>query len=115
MAYNKVRGSTSAALLDLDAIHGGQGIGYSAPQTFSTAGILSGLAAMLAGSGRNRAWYDRAPGAVLGATLALFAAIPAGRWVQRNVTTSSHVDGLRIAAVERLATAPVIRHRVTIA
>jgi len=51
---------------------------------------------------------------VLGTTLALILAVPAGRWMQQNVTTSPHVGGLRITGVTRLE-GPVLRHRVTIA
>jgi hypothetical protein len=80
----------------------------------ATAGILSGLAALAAGSGRNRSLWDRVPSAILGATLALIVAIPLGRWVQANVTTTNQVAGLRITSVARIADSPVVRHRVTI-
>jgi hypothetical protein len=80
----------------------------------ATAGILSGLAAFVAGSGRNRSLWDRVPSAILGATLALIVAAPASRWVQTNITTTGRVAGLRITAVTRLMGGPVIRHRVTI-
>ena len=66
-----------------------------------TAGMLSGLAATFAASGRNRSWADRIPASLLAATLALIVAVPAGRWMQENVTTSPHVDGLRITGVVR--------------
>jgi hypothetical protein len=80
----------------------------------ATAGILSGLAAFVAGSGRNRSLWDRVPSAILGATLALIVAAPLGRWVQANVTTTAQVHGLRITSVIRVADGPVARHRVTI-
>lgn len=78
-----------------------------------TAGMLSGLAAMFAASGRNRTWADRVPSSLLAATLALILAVPAGRWMQENVTTSPHVDGLRITGVVKQG-GPVTRHRVLI-
>lgn len=78
-----------------------------------TAGMLSGLAATLAVSGRNRSWGDRIPASLLAATLALIVAVPAGRWMQENVTTSPHVDGLRITGVIRQG-GPVTRHRVLV-
>lgn len=82
----------------------------------AAAGVLTGVAALVAGSGQKRSfWWDRLPSAILAATLALFAAMPLGKWLQENVTTSSQVAGLRIAGVERLAGTPVIAHRVTIA
>ena len=80
-----------------------------------TAGVLSGLAALFAGSGRNRSLWDRVPSAILGATAALLVAVPLGRWMQENVTTSSQVDGLRLVSVTRLTDGPVPRHRVTLA
>jgi hypothetical protein len=79
-----------------------------------TAGILSGLAAFVAGSGRNRSLWDRVPSAILGATLALIVAPPLGRWAQANITTTSQVQGLRITSVVRIADAPVVRHRVAV-
>jgi hypothetical protein len=80
----------------------------------ATAGILSGLAAFAAGSGRNRSLWDRVPSAILGATLALIVAAPAGRWVQANITTTGRVAGLRITSVARISGSPLVRHRVTI-
>jgi hypothetical protein len=79
-----------------------------------TAGILSGLAAFVAGSGRNRSLWDRVPSAILGATLALIFAAPLGRWAQANITTTGQVLGLRITSVVRISDAPVVRHRVAI-
>ena len=78
-----------------------------------TAGMLSGLAATFAASGRNRSWADRIPASLLAATLALIVAVPAGRWMQENVTTSPYVDGLHITGVIRQG-GPVTRHRVMI-
>ena len=78
-----------------------------------TAGVLSGLSVMLAASGRNRSWADRIPASLLAATLALIVAVPAGRWMQENVTTSPQVDGLSITAVVKQG-GPVTRHRVLV-
>jgi fructose-1,6-bisphosphatase/sedoheptulose 1,7-bisphosphatase-like protein len=78
------------------------------------AGMLSGLAALAAGSGRNRSLWDRAPSAILGATLALIVAVPLGRWAQANLTTTDQVEGLRIISVIKIADFPVTRHRVVI-
>jgi len=79
-----------------------------------TAGLLAGVAALVGGGGRNRSWWDRLPGAILGATLAMLVAVPVGRWAQENLTTSSDVSGLRIADVIALERKPVMRHRVVI-
>jgi hypothetical protein len=78
------------------------------------AGVLSGLAAFAAGSGRTRSLWDRVPSAILGATLALLVAGPVGRWAQANLTTTSRVQGLHIASVTRLTDARIMRHRVVI-
>ena len=80
-----------------------------------TAGMLSGLAAFAAGSGRNRSLWDRVPSAILGATLALIVAVPLGRWAQANITTTGQVQGLHITRVVKVADGPVVRHRVVIA
>jgi ABC-type phosphate/phosphonate transport system permease subunit len=79
-----------------------------------TAGMLSGLAAFVAGSGRNRSLWDRVPGAILGATMALIVAVPLGRWAQANITTTGQVQGLLITSVVKVADSPVVRHRVVI-
>ena len=79
-----------------------------------TSGMLSGMAVMAVTSGRKRSWSDRIPASLLAATLALIFAVPAGRWVQQNVTTSPHVEGLRIQGITRLKGGPVTRHRITI-
>jgi hypothetical protein len=80
------------------------------------AGMLSGVAALLAGSvGDDRSWMDRLPSAILGATVGLILAQPFGRWLQQNVTTSPEVDGLSVGAVTRLRDGPVVRHRVSVA
>ena len=79
-----------------------------------TSGMMSGMAVMLVAGGRNRSWADRIPSSLLAATLALILAVPAGRWMQENVTTSPHVEGLRIKSVTQLTGGPVVRHRVRI-
>lgn len=82
----------------------------------ATAGILAGVAALLAGSGHKRSfWWDRLPSAILAATVAILAAAPIGRWLQENVTTSCRVQGLRLAGIERIGDDPVVAHRVTFA
>jgi hypothetical protein len=80
----------------------------------ATAGVLAGVAALLAGGGQKRSfWWERLPSAVLAATLALLAAAPVGRWLQEHITTSSQVEDLRLAAIERVSDGPVVAHRVT--
>lgn len=79
-----------------------------------TAGVLSGVAAFVATSGRSRSLADRLPSAVLAATFALLAAAPAGRWAQVNLTTTPHLEGARLGDVRKLEGGPVTRHRVYI-
>jgi hypothetical protein len=79
-----------------------------------TAGVLSGIAAFVATAGRSRSWADRLPSAVLAATLALIAAVPAGRWAQENLTTTDDLRGVRVLGVKKLEGGPVARHRVSI-
>jgi hypothetical protein len=80
----------------------------------AVAGLLSGSAAWLMSSGRKRPWWDRLPGAILGATLALLIAPPVGRWAQENLTTSPDVAGLCVGEVVKLDRGPVTQHRVVI-
>jgi hypothetical protein len=77
-------------------------------------GLLSGGAAWLLSSGRKRPWWDRLPGAILGATFALMIAPPIARWSQENITTSPEITGLRVGDVVKLDRGPITRHRVVI-
>jgi hypothetical protein len=80
------------------------------------AAVLTGTAALLAGSGQRRSlWWERLPSAILAALVALFIAAPVGQWLQVAITTTPEVAGLRIRAIERLPRSPVAAHRVTIA
>jgi hypothetical protein len=108
-----VEQASAEALARLQAGESGLAVHPNCGTNLVTAGMLSGLAATLAVSGRNRTWADRIPASLLAATLALIVAVPAGRWMQENVTTSPHVEGLRITGVVK-QTGPVTRHRVLI-
>lgn len=108
-----VEGAAAEALGRLQAGESALAVHPNCGTNLVTAGVLSGLAATFAVSGRNRSWADRIPASLLAATLALIVAVPAGRWMQENVTTSPHVEGLRITGVVRQE-GPVTRHRVLI-
>jgi hypothetical protein len=110
---NVVEEAAEEAVSRLQAGESGLAVHPNCGTNLVTAGVLSGLAATLAVSGRNRSWGDRIPASLLAATLALIVAVPAGRWMQENVTTSPHVDGLRVTGVVRQG-GPVTRHRVLI-
>jgi hypothetical protein len=64
----------------------------------AVAGVLAGVASLIALGGRSRA--QGAPVAVMAALLAVVAAQPLGRLVQKHITTSPQLDGVRIIAVE---------------
>jgi hypothetical protein len=102
------------ALHRLQAGESGLAVHPNCGTNLVTSGIFSGAAAMLAVGGRNRSWADRLPSALLAATLALILAVPAGTWMQKNVTTSPMVDGLTITGVTKLGGGAVVRHRVAI-
>jgi len=65
----------------------------------AVAGILAGLASYLAIASRNNR-LDSLPGALLASMLAVLAAQPLGRLVQKRFTTSAELDGVRIVSVE---------------
>jgi hypothetical protein len=109
-----LRATAEEALARLQAGEAALAVHPNCGTNLATAGILSGLAAFVAGSGRNRSLWDRIPSAILGATLALIVAAPLGRWVQTNITTTDRVHGLNIASVTRITNGPMVRHRVTI-
>jgi len=67
----------------------------------AVAGLLAGLSAYVAVGGRNR--MESLPNAVMAAMLAVLAAQPLGRLVQKHFTTSPELDGVRIVSVDRLA------------
>ena len=67
----------------------------------AVAGLLAGLSAYVAVGGRNR--MKSLPNALIAAMLAVLAAQPLGRLVQKHFTTSPELDGVRIVSVDRLA------------
>jgi hypothetical protein len=109
-----LRSAADEALARLKAGEKGLAIHPNCGTNLVAAGILSGVAALVAGGGRRRSVWDRVPSAILGATFALMLAAPAGRWLQANVTTEGDVDGLEIASITRLAGGPITSHRVAI-
>ncbi|MFQ6019123.1 MAG: DUF6391 domain-containing protein [Dehalococcoidia bacterium] len=64
----------------------------------AVAGILAGMASALALGSRSR--LERLPNALAAAMLAVLAAQPLGRLVQKYYTTSPDLDGLEIVSVE---------------
>ncbi|HEY8490231.1 MAG TPA: DUF6391 domain-containing protein [Dehalococcoidia bacterium] len=65
----------------------------------AVAGLLAGLASVLAMGGGNRA--NRLPNAMTAAMLAVVAAQPLGRLVQKYVTTSPDLADVEVAEIRR--------------
>jgi hypothetical protein len=69
---------------------------------FVAGGLLAGLAAWLGllGVKRNaRSQLERLPMVILLSTLALLFSPTLGAWLQRNVTTTSHLQGLEVIRI----------------
>ncbi|MBI2864514.1 MAG: hypothetical protein HYX94_08130 [Chloroflexi bacterium] len=73
-------------------------------------GILAGVASLLALGGKQR--NDRLSRAILAATGALVLAQPLGRLVQKHVTTSAKVDGVKISRILRNGNSRWVIHKV---
>ncbi len=63
----------------------------------AVAGVMAGLASTLSAGNRNR--WERLPTVLLASMLAVLAAQPLGRLLQKYVTTSPDVTGLRIVDI----------------
>ncbi len=63
----------------------------------AVAGILAGLASTVSAGNRNR--WERLPGVLLASMLAVVAAQPLGRWLQKYVTTSPDLRDVEIVGV----------------
>jgi hypothetical protein len=76
----------------------------------AVAGVLAGLASMLAIGNRGR--LERLPNVLAAAILAVVGAQPLGRLVQKHVTTSADVGGLEIVGVSRRGGGVLSLHKV---
>jgi hypothetical protein len=76
----------------------------------AVAGILAGLASLLALGNRSR--WERLPNVLMAAVVAVVGAQPLGRVVQRYVTTSADVQGLEIVGVTAAARGLAPLHKV---
>ena len=61
------------------------------------AGVLAGLASTVSAGNRSR--WERLPGVLLASMLAVVAAQPLGRWLQKHVTTSPDLRDVEIVGV----------------
>jgi hypothetical protein len=76
--------------------------------------VMAGTAAFGATLGRPRSKWDRLPLALMAATLAAIAAQPLAHKIQERITTTSEVEGLYIATVERQERGKLLAHKVVI-
>jgi len=79
----------------------------------AVAGVLAGFASLFAMGGRSR--LDGIPGVIMAAMLAVLAAQPLGRLVQKHLTTSPELEGLRIVSVEPMGRRFPNLHKVSTA
>ena len=63
----------------------------------AVAGVLAGLASTVSAGNRSR--WERLPAVLLASMLAVLAAQPLGRWLQKYVTTSPDLRDVEIVAV----------------
>jgi hypothetical protein len=73
-------------------------------------GLLAGLSSLLALGSRSRA--ERAPSVLLASLLAVTAAQPVGRLIQKHVTTDPDLSDTEIVEVKEGGRGPVHYHRV---
>jgi hypothetical protein len=66
----------------------------------AVAGIMAGLASLLSAGG-NRSRWEKMPMALLASMLAVIAAQPMGRWLQKRLTTDADLRDIEIVGVRR--------------
>jgi hypothetical protein len=76
----------------------------------AVAGILAGLASLLALGNRRR--FERLPAVLTAAMLAVVSAQPLGRLIQKHITTSDDLDGLEIVGVIAVGRGLIPLHKV---
>lgn len=76
----------------------------------AVAGIMAGLASVVSAGNRGR--WERLPAVLLASMLAVLAAQPAGRWMQKYVTTSPDLADVEIVGVRSSRHARGSYHKV---
>jgi hypothetical protein len=94
---DKIRESAAEALARLKEGESQLAVSPLCGTNLAVAGILAGLASLLALGNRSR--WERLPNVLMAAVVAVVGAQPLGRVVQRYVTTSADVQGLEIVGV----------------
>ena len=106
----KIRESAAWALARLKSGESQLAVSPLCGTNLAVAGILAGLASLLALGNRSR--WERAPNVLMAAVVAVVGAQPLGRLVQRYVTTSADVQGLEIVDVTATARGLAPLHKV---
>jgi hypothetical protein len=111
---NEVAAAVSEALARLQRGEHDLAIHPRCGTNLATAGVLAGLSAFVAMSGRSKSRLAKLPQVMLAATLAVIAAQPLGLALQKHVTTLSEVKGVTIEEIIRQQRGQVVVHQVRI-
>jgi hypothetical protein len=76
----------------------------------AVAGVMAGLASLLSAGNRSR--WERLPTVLLSCMLAVLAAQPLGRWLQKHITTDPDLADVEILGVHRGGYGPGYYHKV---
>ena len=106
----KIRESAAEGLARLKAGESQLAVSPLCGTNLAVAGILAGLASLLALGNRSR--WERAPNVLMAAVVAVVGAQPLGRLVQRYVTTSPDVQDLEIVEVTGAGRRLALLHKV---
>jgi hypothetical protein len=97
----------------LDRLQGGDSMLAVSPlcgTNLAVAGLMAGLASVASAGNRGR--WERLPAVLLASMLAVLAAQPAGRWMQKYVTTSPDLGDVEILGVRSSRRARGYCHKV---
>ena len=106
----KIRESAAEALARMKGGESQLAVSPLCGTNLAVAGILAGLASLLALGNRSR--WERAPNVLMAAVVAVVGAQPLGRIVQRYVTTSPEVQDLEIVDVTASGRGVLSLHKV---
>jgi hypothetical protein len=107
---DRVKESAAEGLARLKRGEVGLAVSPLCGTNLAVAGLLAGASSLLALGNRGR--LERLPNVLLSAMVAVLAAQPLGRLVQRHVTTSHDLAGMEIVAVQQGGQGPARYHKV---
>jgi hypothetical protein len=110
MTAEQVRASAMEALERLRRGESYLAISPMCGTNFAVAGILAGLAALVALGSRSR--LERVPNVLLASMLAVLAAQPVGRLAQRHLTTNADLSDTEVVGVRQGGRGPGRFHKV---